>query len=483
LPGEPVVRDPRGVRGRRYLLAGAVAVAACGDNIEDPFYGLVRITGVSPFAAACDAGDGQVFPGSEVEPSLAIDPRDPAHLIAAWQQDRWSNGGARGIGAAMSRDGGRTWTASRPPFAACSGGSGPGTDYERASDPWVTFAADGTPFLGALVFDNTRPRSAMVASRSADGGLSWTAASVLIADDNRDVFNDKNSITGDPTDPGRVYAVWDRVTGATVPTLPVGTGPVLLARTTDGVWEPSRSVFDPGPDNQTIGNVIVVLPDGTLVDVFNLMTGVSKLAAVINTATAIRSTDHGLTWSAPITIARMRAFGVRDPGNDEFIRSGTALPQVAVDRGSGALYVVWEAADDTGLDGIVLSRSVDGGVTWSAPRQVNGVPRVAAFTPGVAVAADGTVGVSYYDLRDLDRSDSSVFHAGAWLATSRDGGQTWRDEPLGASFDMRPSSLGTLYFLCGYQGLVGAPGGFIPVFVGATTWTDDHTDVFARPLP
>ena len=46
-------------------------------------------------------------------------------------------------------------------------------------------------------------------------------------------------------------------------------------------------------------------------------------------------------------------------------------------------------------------RSTDGGRSWTAPRRINGAPKALAFTPAVAVAADGTVGVSYYDLRDL----------------------------------------------------------------------------------
>lgn len=470
--------------GLSLLIAVAGApLAGCGDNVADPFYGLVRITGLSPFADGCEGRqDGQLYRGTEVEPSLAIDPTNPAHLVAAWQQDRWANGGANGIAGAVSRDGGATWTAMTPPFARCAtGGNGPGGDYDRASDPWVTFAADGTPFVGALVFDSTTARNAMVASRSLDGGLTWNAPAVLLADTSRDVFNDKNSITGDPTDPGRVYVVWDRVTGVTTPTLPTGTGPVYFARTTDGAWEPARPIYDPGLDAQTIGNVIVVLPDGTLVDVFNRITDASKRPS--NEVAVIRSTDHGLTWSAPIRVAAMRAVGVRDPNTMQFVRSGTALPQVAIDRASGALYVAWEDALDQATDGIVLSRSVDGGLTWSAPARVNGAPEAAAFTPGVAVAADGTVGVTYFDLRDANLRDGSMFRAAAWLATSRDGGATWSDEPLGASFDLRPARLGNFYFLGDYQGLAASGRALVPLFVGAVDYTSDHADVFVRPVP
>src|SRR5436305_2086872 len=68
------------------------------------------------------AGGGEIFLNSEVEPSLAVDPKDPKHLIGAWQQDRWSNGGANGIVSAVSFDGGHTWAQKTVPFTRCSGG-------------------------------------------------------------------------------------------------------------------------------------------------------------------------------------------------------------------------------------------------------------------------------------------------------------------------------------------------------------------------
>ena len=210
-----------GHEAKRLVVLGLMALAACGDNLApDPFTGLVRVSGPSPFTANC-AGSGQQghpYAGLEVEPSIAVDPKNALHLVGAWQQDRWSNGGANGIGTAVSFDGGATWTRSAPPFSRCTGGDVDNRgDYDRASDPWVTFAADGTVFEIALAFDAATARNAMLASRSNDGGLTWSDPAVLRADNDDDVFNDKNSITGDPKDPGRVYAVWDRLE------LPLGT--------------------------------------------------------------------------------------------------------------------------------------------------------------------------------------------------------------------------------------------------------------------
>lgn len=465
---------------------GLITLAGCGDNLlPDPFVGLVRVSGTSPFVEDC-AGtvqQGRNFAGLEVEPSIAVDPKNPAHLVGAWQQDRWTNGGSNGIGTAVSFDGGSTWTPSAPRVSRCAGGSaGNGGDYERASDPWVTFAADGTAFLSALAFDATTARSAIVASRSIDGGITWSDPTVLRLDNDADVTNDKEAITADPADPGRVYVVWDRLTGLTQPNLPISTGPTWFTRTTDGAWEPARPIFDPGLDAQTLGNVIAVLPDGTLVDAFNLITNTSSDRPTFTLA-VIRSTDKGQTWSAPILIAPMHGVGVEDPSNERPVRSGTILPEIAVDRANGALYIVWEEVrPGQTFDGIALTTSRDGGLSWSAPALINGAPDTSAFTPTVAVAAGGAVGVTYYDLRDTDFADASMFRTAAWLAVSYDGGGTWTEEPLGASFDLRPALLGEVYFLGDYQGLATSGATFVPFFVGATPDDHDHTDVFMRAI-
>src|SRR5262249_11832726 len=156
------------------------AAAGCGDNLYDPFTQLVRVSGASPFRAGCgEAQPGVVFTSVEVEPSVAVDPTNPSHLVGAWQQDRWSNGGANGIGTAAAFDGGATGVVSTRRLGRCGGGTAEsGADYDRATDPWVTFAADGTVFLLALVFDVTSARNGVIASRSSDGGVTWSDPAV-----------------------------------------------------------------------------------------------------------------------------------------------------------------------------------------------------------------------------------------------------------------------------------------------------------------
>src|SRR5262245_19421331 len=58
---------------------------------------LVQVSDPSPLDNSIPP-NGTVFLNSEVEPQIAVDPKNPAHAVAIWQQDRYrSVGGARAL--------------------------------------------------------------------------------------------------------------------------------------------------------------------------------------------------------------------------------------------------------------------------------------------------------------------------------------------------------------------------------------------------
>src|ERR687892_530756 len=421
---------------------------------------LVTVSGASPIAACeGDTGFRDVggvpaiqFVNSEVEPHVMVDPSNPDIIIGAWQQDRWNNGGAEGNVSATSLDGGASWTVNpRTKSSNCTGGTpANGGNFERASDPWVAISPDGTAYLMSLSTDtapggfDTNPDD-MLVSRSTDNGATWEDPISLNRDESPNAFNDKNAITADPNDSNFVYAVWDLVVSP-----PSGNrsqeafensrafaGDPLFARTTDGgeTWEPARRIFRAG----------VIDPDSPL-----------------------------------------------PAGVEARHRTGDINAEIAVDRTTGAVYLVWQDSRFGPRSSIAFSQSLDGGLTWSAPIKVNRTPNLVnhlneqAFTPMVHVLDDGTVGVSYYDFRSNTADRGATTPTEAFLAhchaASEDcsAAASWDEEVAvtDAPFDSRRAPVARGFFLGDYVGLGQSGSAFFPFFTIPTA--TDPANVVTR---
>ncbi len=444
-----------------------------------PPTGSVRASPASTFAPGCNGAQaGTLYVNAEVEPSVAVNPLNPNNIVGSWQQDRWSNGGSQGIVVANSFDAGATWSTRALPFSRCAGGTAAnGGDFDRASDPWTTYAIDGSAYQIALSFTGQTfaptSESALLVARSSDGGATWGPTTTLIRD-GAQFFNDKGSIAADPRDARFVYATWDRLVGS-------GGGPTLFTRSIDNgrTWSTPNIIYNPGLNAQTVGNVIVLLPDGTLVDLFTRIDfGLNATQTL--TLNVIRSSDRGLTWSQPVKVADLLAVGTKDPQTGAVVRDASILGEIAADP-AGNLMVVWQDArfSNGARDAVAFSRSTDGGLTWSTPRAINGAPNAAAFVPVVAARADGVIGVIYYDFRD-DTADATTLLTDLWLARSADAGRTWSEVRIAGPFDLvfAPVTEGG-FFLGDYQALSATASRFVALFAVANADVSNRTDIYS----
>jgi hypothetical protein len=471
------------------LAAVAALVVTTPLSASTPPGPLVQISGASPFidctADFPELQPGTVYVGSEVEPFVAVNPTDPDNLVATWQQDRWSSGAARGAAVGVSFDGGLSWqNVVLPGLTLCSGGPA-----IRSSDPWVSFGPDGTVYHMSLL--TALGPNAMTVQKSTDGGLTWSGPVPLIIDD-PPFFNDKNTLTADPTDPDLVYATWDRLDFVS------DTGPAVLARSTDGgeTFEPVTVIYDPGPGAQTIGNQIVVQPDGTVIDFFSDVAFDPSIPGLVLTISLKRSPDKGLTWlpaGPPIPVSVIGSnFAVAEPDNGIPVRDANILFDVAVDPTDGTLYAVWQDARFNGFqyDAVAFSRSTDGGWTWSAPIQVNQTPgdvpvaNRQAFVPSVEVNRKGRVAVTWYDFRFNGAEPESL--ADHWAVTcnafkldcSDPGAWSGELRLTDESFDLLRAPFAGGLFLGDYVGLAAAVNDFVAVFT--ITEDDDRANIYVR---
>jgi hypothetical protein len=452
------LRDQMIARGYAPEGYGPLGVAMCAPDTGSE--GFVKVSDTTPYAPGCAPLNGTLYANAEVEPYLAINPRNPDNLIGVWQQDRWSNGAARGNVTGISFDGGRTWEKRVVPFSRCGGGNAANNgDFDRATDPWVTFSPDGTAHQIALALTGgtlvVGSVNGVSVSRSTDGGRTWSNPHLLIVDGPQ-FFNDKEAMTADPSDARFVYASWDRLRAT-------GGGPSFFARTVDGglTWEPAREIHDPGTTSQTINNIPVVLPNGTLYNFFSRIDVVQGRNVL--TLQLMRSPDKGVTWEAPVTIGAQQSIGVFDPENLTPVRDAAILGSIAVSR-TGELAVVWQDARFSGgvRDAVAFSRSSDGGRTWTTPVRVSRDPNVQAFIPTVGWRDDGTIGVTYYDFRS-NTADPGELGTDYWLATSTDG-ITWRETRVAGPFDFSIAANARGLFVGDYMALGTRGSEFVPFF-------------------
>ena len=485
-----------------FIVTFTPSAAAASEATTSP---PIVVNGPSPFGTCPIGGlasDRSAYTNAEVEPSVAVDPVT-GDAVAVWQQDRWQTGGARALATGVSSDG-KAWSSQFLPWSLCADGTAPAGDFPRVSDPWVSFGPDGIGYQVALGVNLQFPfdETGITASRSLDGGRTWTTPQVILRESVLQApfpFNDKPSVTADPTRPGYAYAVWDRqrfpsqheaLQGASHSYFEARSfsSDAMLSRTTNGgaSWEPPQSIKPTNAARATVDNHVVVTGDGTVVDIFKYGQGSGVQPANLNKIGAIRSTDAGQTWSQIIPIADADSVAVRDPDDGDPVRALTDFEVAADPNQPGTIYAVWADSRFSGgrRDEIVFSKSSDAGLTWSKPIKISRTPATTnplngqAFLPAIAVTADGTIGVFYYDFRN-NTPDPATLPTTAYLIHSHDGGQTWRENQLAAAFDLETAPQSDGYFVGDYEGLAARGNSFLAVFATTTSSIDNRTELAA----
>src|SRR5262249_1540653 len=148
---------------------------------------LVQVSDPSPLPPPASSSP-TVFTDSEVEPQLAVDPTNPAHAVAIWQQDRFrSVGGARALVVSVTTTANQPSASWSPPVAIPGFNSTDplGASFPRYTDPWVSIAPNGDVYATAIALTPSGPfpgHTAVMVVKSTDGGFTWSAPTTLEED-------------------------------------------------------------------------------------------------------------------------------------------------------------------------------------------------------------------------------------------------------------------------------------------------------------
>lgn len=149
------------------------------------------------------------------------------------------------------------------------------------------------------------------------------------------------------------------------------------------------------------------------------------------------SHDGGMTWSEPSIV---QLDGVDANGNPSPTPIFNDKEWIGVDQSSGAVYVTWTryGTDD---NPIVMSKSVDGGVTWSPRTTVTPAFSAGGITPYdqgsfPLVGSDGALYVAYEgSVCQTLACDQPTDHDAIVVAKSTNGGATFVNTQVAADYD------------------------------------------------
>ncbi len=355
-----------------------------------------------------------------------------------------------GEGMYVSTDGGVTWGGSDTTNAAPISG--------HQGDPAPAIGPDGRFYQSYIT------TGGMGASYSTNNGSTWANTITLVTGS-----QDKNHtfVDNTPGSPylGRAYVTWSLFTAAAPP--------AVVSRSTDGgaTWSANQQVLPVAAGHYAQGVNGAVGPNGVAYIAWQSPVAASPFTG--DFIGFGKSTDGGVTWTGNSNAYDCNGIrGTLAPWSirtNDF--PSMAIDMTSSGR-RGWIYIVTAEQNlaPAGSDpDIVMHRSTDGGTTWSAGVRVNqdalsnGKKQ---YMPWMCVDEGGGLNVIYYDNRNSPAGDSVE----VMVSRSLDGGVTWTDI-VASDRKFRPAPIPGL--AGGYQGdyigITAANGKVYPYWADNTT--------------
>ncbi len=464
-------------RRTRAVLVVALCLASTSAQSDDsppattvpPPPTPIRSTPVAPNTISPPAADVRVSVTSDALAEVLIDinPTNPNNLVICGHA--WT---LDHMATYYTFDGGQTWTL--VPVGDAQDHLGLFSRF----DPAVAFDADGNVYVayGVTVFVGGTERTSVVVCKSTDGGQTYHPAA-FVGNPAPRVLNvpghDKWVLaTGrDPAVPGQqnVYIAWTW----NIPT-PAGNvdQQIAVSRSTDGGLTFSAPIVI--NDDSVAGRDRALVADPSVGPNGELYVSWNDIDATDAMILVDRSFDGGLTWGSDVLVST-GAMAWRTPIPAQPDRGVGAAPVSDVDVSPGPfrgrVYITYCQPGANGLD-ILLRYSDDQAQTWSAPVRVNDDATARdQFLPWLDVGRDdGAVRVVFYDARH-DPNNKFVF---VYSALSRTGGVDFEPNQQVADVSSNNSVDNPLRYLGNYLEYIG-----VATWNGAAhvVWTDTRREL------
>jgi hypothetical protein len=396
----------------------AAAIAAAGQSAQAQADTRVTRDGTAGSYVRYDGGtDATMLSCStgrrtQNEPSVAVDPRSPAVVVAGsndYCAEIQNGSGNVWAGYYRSTNGGATWANSLVPgYPADTSAAGMASPTHgscaAAGDPTQAFDGAGRLFYGFICFNRAKPTNGSVYVATYDQDGARYVRTVRVDRGTPSVwglFQDKINVTADPAS-GNVYVLWAQYPGQ------ADNNTLHFARSTDHGQTFSKPVrITPGLSEEQFADATVG-PDGTLYVTYRTIAHQSSTTDAI---WLLRSTDGGDSFSAPQLVAGITPFdstqfsgnGADTCGDGPFAcPSGLTFArfssQSAVAADATGVHVVYSAETAGGQAKVFVRNSPDG-LTWpSAPTTLDTAPTGHQFFPDITSAAR-TISVVFQDSR------------------------------------------------------------------------------------
>ena len=450
------------------------------------------------------------------------------------------------IGASFSSDGGSSFTqipflhvgpsvdSNQPAGNTATLASALGNPVAACSSPTRFYIANSPFFVGDITFFgpfifNENLFSGVGINTSNDGGKTWGNTLPTVLKDS-DHLIDSGWLTLDPSDPNRLYVSYiDFDSEADLPFLkhpsprcaPVSfriAAELVTSSDAGRTWssphiirEDCLPIQNGTPQGFQVGSTrLAVDAEGRISATLLLFHPVfaNDGVTVVDYKLEIHarhSSNHGMSFGPDVKVSDLVQIGDGSHAFRPAVQGFFSVPTIPVIAADPArrpgekqnLYIAWADGRDNQIPDraaffgtynfgdIMLSRSSDGGMTWSPPRAISPTPQNFKgggrdqFIPSIAVDHDGAIAVCYYDRRNDPQNNA----LDRYCSVSQNHGQSFRDVRQSSKSWIYGQDWDRLVFWLGDYDTVTAPYGSKRGFFGAFGISgDDVTGVFGRSV-